>query len=187
MVTDILERQEQNLLISQKQETEQHRRTVLQEQKKKVNIAALGHQKCSCSKSGTCSFDHDPANIGTGKGHRSRSLVLRDNSAERQHARKSRKSLPGKEDRLPCFNYKRGSCSHDRVCEYWPPPQCKHFKIDRCPMRKDCPFIHSQRQGRSGSPRRNGKGKEKMSEKEKGTIAVVMRTTHGSSCKLKLP
>ena len=36
-------------------------------------------------------------------------------------------------------------------------------------MEKDCPVIHSQKQGRSTSPRRKEKGQEKFIEKEKGT------------------
>ena len=56
--------------------------------------------------------------------------------------------------------------------------------------RMDCPFIHSQKQGRSTSHRGKQRGKTKCPEK-KGNIAVanianhrLHRTSHGSSCKL---
>ena len=38
-------------------------------------------------------------------------------------------------------------------------------------MEKDCPYIHSQKKGRSIRPKEKGKGKE--SEQEKLTVAIV--------------
>ena len=93
-----------------------------------------------------------------GKGNRSCRFVERDNSAERQYARNTWKSQSGKEDRPPCFNRKRGNCSHDRECDYWHPPHGRYCKKNTCQMWKDCPFTHSQKQNRSTSPKGSGKG-----------------------------
>ena len=70
-----------------------------------------------------CPFEHDPTKKGKGKGQRSRSPAPRENSAERQQAKKKGKIPSGKEEDHPqSFNYKKGSCGNDRACDYWHPP-----------------------------------------------------------------
>ena len=125
-----------------------------------------------CSKGGKCSFKHDTAKKGKGKGNRPRSPLKRDNSAERHHARKTGKTPSGQESRPPCFNYKRGHC---RECGYWHLPPCTHLKKDGCQMGKDCPSIHSQEESIYQS-RRNMQRKE--SQKERVTVAIVTIANH---------
>ena len=62
------------------QETEQHQRT-LRKILKEGKYCRFWTSKGSCSKGGKCSFEHDPAKKGKGKGQRSRSPGLRENSA----------------------------------------------------------------------------------------------------------
>ena len=84
-------------------------------------------------------------------------------------------SPAGKEDRPPCFNYKRRNCSHDRECDYEHPPHCKYFKKDRCEMGRNCPFDHPQRKKRSTSP-----PKTKESDKGEVSVAIVNIANHCS-------
>ena len=145
VVNDILDHQQQNMLISQKRALKRWNGTqctLCKEQKTEARYCHSWKSKCSCSEEGKSSFEHDPEKRGEGKGHRSRSLVHRDNAAERQYARKTGRSPSSKEDRPPCFNCKIGNYSHDRRCDYCYLPHCKYFKKDKCKKGKDCSFIH---------------------------------------------
>ena len=85
LVNDKLEHQQQKMLSSQKR--------ALKRPMIKAKIVALGRPKGSCSQGGEWSFWTWPGKErGKGKGHRSRSPVQRDISAERQYARKTGKS-----------------------------------------------------------------------------------------------
>ena len=88
MVNDILEHQHQNMFISRKARSRhsQHQRTLQKEQRKKRKDCCSCTSKSSCSTGGKCSFEHDPAKTWKAWGLRSWSLVLRDNSDERQYA-----------------------------------------------------------------------------------------------------
>ena len=127
---------------------------------RKAQIVALGRQKARAQKA-----EHFLVNVTQQRKGRAKDInqevrqVERDSSAERLYARKTGKSPSGKEDRPPCFKYKRGNCCHDGECEHWHPPRCKEFKNEKCQMGKDCPFIHSQKKKRSTTPQRKEKGK----------------------------
>lgn len=90
------------------------------------------------------------------EGQRSRSPALRDNSAESQLAKKTGESPSGKEDRLPCFIYKRGFFLLTESVIIG--AHCTYFK-KHCQIGKGFPLVRSQKQGRSTSPRRKEKSK----------------------------
>ena len=71
IVEDILDQQQQNMLISQKKERSRDRAAVaytLRRGAEKRKDYRSWTSKGSCSKGGQCSFQHDPAKKGKGKG-----------------------------------------------------------------------------------------------------------------------
>ena len=88
--------------------------------------------------------------------------LQRDNSAERQYARKRRKSPSGEEDRPPCFSSKKKRIvvMIKSVIIGIPRIANTSKKKNKCQMGQDCRFIHSQKKNRSTSPKRKGTGKK---------------------------
>ena len=97
---DILEQQQQNMLISQKERSRDRAAAGYSSKgaEEKGKDCRSGTSKSSCSKGGKSSFEHDTAKKGKSKGNRSRGL-----GKERQFRRKTNtpqrgKSPSGKED-----------------------------------------------------------------------------------------
>ena len=61
---------------------------------------------------------------------------------------KTERSPSGKDDRLLCFQYKRGDFGQCEACDYWHHPHCRQFKSNQCKMGKGL-SICSPTKGRS--------------------------------------
>ena len=154
MVSDMLEHQQQNMLFSTQESLKRQSSTSVP-----FPTRAEGRgkgcrswtSKDSCSKGGTGSFDEGQ-----------RTSNKRGTTPEREG-----KVHLDKEVVFRGINYNGVNCSHDRECDCGHPPHCKYFKKDKCQMRKDGSFIHSQKK-RSDLPVLNEKKKEhqKSSKKE---------------------
>ena len=154
MVIEILEQQQQNMLMSPEGRSRDRAAAYSSNGvEEKGKYCRSWMSKSSCSKGEKCSFEHDTAKKGKGKGNLDQEASLkRVDSAERQYARKTGKSLSGKEDRPPCFNYRRENCSHDRECDYLHLPHCKYFQKKHWKLER---IVHSYiHQIRSTSPKR---------------------------------
>ena len=114
-----------------------------------------------------------------GKRGKTRSPVLRDNSAERQKGRKTGRCPSGNGDRLPCFLKKKGKCTQDRECDYWHPLAFLIFNKGQCQIEKGL-SAYSPTKTRSIALSRE-KGKEKLSEQGEGTIAGMWQIVDMSS------
>ena len=158
MVHDILEQQQQHVDLSKKgaEETQQQQHPLRKELKREAKIVDLGHQKARAREAENVLSNMTRRRKA--KGNQSRSLVKRDNSADRQNTRKTGRSPSGKEDRPPCFNCKKGNCCHDRECDCWHPSHCKYFKKDQCEL------VRPQAKERSTCP---------ASDKEQASVAIV--------------
>ena len=79
MVNGILEQQQLNMFISQKERSRARAAAVCSSEGawEKAEIVDLACQESSCSKGGKCYFEYDTAKKGQGKGNRSRSSVKR--------------------------------------------------------------------------------------------------------------
>ena len=170
MVNDILEQQQQNMFFSQKERSRDRASW------EKAEIVDLACQKARARKAENVLSNMTRQRKTKAKEIDEEARLKVDNSAERQYARKTKKSPSGTEDRPTRFKYKRGNCNHDRECDYGHPLHCKYFENDWCQMWKDCPFIHSQKKNRSTITQWKIKGNE--SEKEKVTVAIVNIANH---------
>ena len=107
MVNDILEHQQQNMMILKRSahETRTAASCSLKTAEDKCKYCRSWTSQSSCRRAENVLCEHDAAQKGKGKGHRSRSpnetILVRGSQKDWE------KSF-GKVDRLPCFNYKTG-------------------------------------------------------------------------------
>ena len=123
VVNHILEHQQQNMLISQK-ERSRDRAAAYSSQgaEGKGQDCRSWMSKGSCSKGGQCSFEIDLAKKEQSKGHRPRRAVQQDNYFSRTTlCQKNRKVHLEKKIVLRVSTTKKENCSHDRECDYWHP------------------------------------------------------------------
>ena len=135
VVNGTLEQQQQNKLISQKERSRNEaasafffQRTI----KKRKRLLVLDVEKLVLER-WKMFFRARHSKKGKGKWDRSRNLMKRNNSADRQHAKKTG-SPSGWWDRPLSFDNKKGHCSRDRECDYWHLPHCKCFKQGNCQL-----------------------------------------------------
>ena len=113
-----------------------------------------------------------------GKGNRSRSPVQRDNSVERQYARRHGKVHLKKKNVLRASTTKEEIVVMIEKCDSWHPPHCTNFRKNMSIGKRVS--IQTTHKRRIDLPVQEEKGKGKESEKEKVTVAILNIANHRS-------
>ena len=180
VVNDILEHQQQNMLISQKERSRDRAGAVysLKEgsgQKQRlplldVHTLVLKRQKCS--------FEHDPTKKGKGKGHRSRCPAQRDNSAERQYARNTRKKSIWKRRSSTVFQQQKGIAVMIESVNIGIPRIANISRKIGVKWERTSRSSTYKKNKRSTSPQRKDVVEGKESETKRVTVVIVNIANH---------